>query len=97
MSTSAVKKQADRSIKGVGVPDLHLNMIKKFLIPVPNLKIQDDFVKKTENLHQLKSSLKSNVKIPDSLTTKLVKSRLELSQLVPTAELKNNLLREKGT
>ena len=33
-----------------------------------------------------------NVKIPDSLTTKLVKLRLELSQLVPTAELKNYLL-----
>ena len=35
-----------------------------------------------------------NVKIPDSLTTKLIKSRLELSQLVPTGELKNNLLDE---
>jgi type I restriction enzyme, S subunit len=53
MATPAVKQQADKSIKGIGVPDLHLNMIKKFVLPVPELKIQDEFLKKTEKIQKL--------------------------------------------
>ena len=55
MATPAIKRQADRSIKGIGVPDLHLNMIKEFLLPVPNLKIQDEYLEKAKKIHRLQS------------------------------------------
>lgn len=39
----AVKGQADRRIKGIGVPDLHLDQIREFLIPLPSLSEQREF------------------------------------------------------
>ena len=48
MATTAIKRQADRSIKGIGVPDLHLNMIRKFIVPVPDINTQDAFIRKTQ-------------------------------------------------
>lgn len=52
MVTPAVKHQADKSIKGIGVPDLHLNMIRQFLIPVPDLDIQDKFLSKVRKINK---------------------------------------------
>lgn len=43
LNSNFVKKQADRSVKGAGVPDLHLVEIKKFQIPLPPLNIQTEF------------------------------------------------------
>lgn len=43
MNTDAVKRQADQRIKGIGVPDLHLDQIKEFLIPLPPLELQREF------------------------------------------------------
>jgi type I restriction enzyme S subunit len=43
-----IKRQADRSVKGAGVPDLHLIEIKKFLVPVPPLKTQLEFITRTK-------------------------------------------------
>jgi type I restriction enzyme S subunit len=44
MSTPAIKSQADRRIKGIGVPDLHLDQIQDFLIPLPPIEEQRTFV-----------------------------------------------------
>lgn len=44
LGTSAVKRQADRKIKGIGVPDLHLDQIQSFQIPVPPISEQRQFV-----------------------------------------------------
>lgn len=38
-----VKKQADKSIKGIGVPDLHLVEIKNFNIILPPISLQVEF------------------------------------------------------
>ena len=43
MSTPAIKSQADRRIKGIGVPDLHLDQIQNFLVPLPPLEKQRSF------------------------------------------------------
>jgi type I restriction enzyme S subunit len=43
LQTPAVKRQADRRIKGIGVPDLHLEEIRQFLIPLPSLEEQRQF------------------------------------------------------
>ena len=44
MSMPAIKHQADARIKGIGVPDLHLNQIKEFEIICPPRELQDEFV-----------------------------------------------------
>ena len=44
MDTPFVKHQADKRIKGIGVPDLHLNQIREFLIVCPPRELQDEFV-----------------------------------------------------
>jgi type I restriction enzyme S subunit len=45
LGTTAVKGQADKRIKGIGVPDLHLDQIQSFLIPLPSLSVQADFAR----------------------------------------------------
>lgn len=54
LATSALKRQADRAIKGAGVPDLHLVEIKKFIIPLPDMSIQEEYVNKTKNIRSKK-------------------------------------------
>lgn len=43
LNSSYVKRQADKSVKGAGVPDLHLIEIKKFKVPLPDMKEQKKF------------------------------------------------------
>lgn len=45
MAMPYIKRQADNRIKGIGVPDLHLNQIKEFDICCPPRQMQDEFVK----------------------------------------------------
>ena len=63
MDTPFVKHQADKRIKGIGVPDLHLNQIREFQIVCPPRAAQDEFVafvqqidksKFVESIHVLK-------------------------------------------
>ena len=44
MSLPMIKHQADLRIKGIGVPDLHLNQISEFNIICPPRELQDSFV-----------------------------------------------------
>lgn len=71
MGTVAVKRQADRSIKGAGVPDLHLNMIKKFLIPVPPFKMQERFLSVVHAINSQKFRLRSHLAELDTLFASL--------------------------
>ena len=48
MRMEYVKKQADDRIKGIGVPDLHLQEIKAFEILCPPRKMQERFVSLVE-------------------------------------------------
>ncbi len=59
LATPAVKLQADRSIKGIGVPDLHLNMIKEFVVPVPPIPQQKDFLNVAHKIRSSKKTLQS--------------------------------------
>ncbi|MBA6292856.1 restriction endonuclease subunit S [Colwellia sp. MB3u-70] len=71
LATSALKRQADRSIKGAGVPDLHLIEIKKFILPVPCMEIQNDFVNKTSNIRMKIKKIKLSIKRLDELFNSL--------------------------
>lgn len=58
LATDALKRQADQSIKGAGVPDLHLVEIRSFAVPVPPRTVQKEFVKKTQEIHRMQDSLR---------------------------------------
>ncbi|MCO8193054.1 restriction endonuclease subunit S [Anaerofustis sp. NSJ-163] len=68
------KIQFDRSIKGIGVPNLHLGEIKKTKIIVPPIELQNqfaDFVKQTEEIKEkVKKSLDETQVLFDSLMQK---------------------------
>ena len=65
MDMPYIKHQADRRIKGIGVPDLHLNQISDFDIIVPPRKLQDSFVAFVEQIDKSKylaERLKKNIR-----------------------------------
>jgi len=71
LGTSAVKNQADRRIKGIGVPDLHLDQIRKFLIPLPPMSRQQDFAKNVTAVEHLKAAHRSSLQELDQLFASL--------------------------
>lgn len=72
LASDAVKRQSDRSIKGAGVPDLHLVEIRKFRIPLPPLDVQDEFVRKCNAIHKYESHLLQYSDIANDLFNSLV-------------------------
>lgn len=67
LSTDFVKRQADFSIKGIGVPDLHLNMIKNFVVLVPPMHLQLSFNEKIEAIEQMKTETKKALQEAETL------------------------------
>jgi type I restriction enzyme S subunit len=72
LASDELKRQADRSIKGAGVPDLHLVEIRKFRIPLPPLDVQQAFVAKTNAIHSLEATLQEAANEKDYLFNSLV-------------------------
>ena len=56
-----MKYQADRRIKGIGVPDLHLNQISEFEILCPPLKEQELFTVFVERVDQQKQTVQQSL------------------------------------
>jgi type I restriction enzyme S subunit len=56
LGTSAIKAQADKRIKGIGVPDLHLDQIQKFLLPLPTMSEQKEFARRVAVIEKMKYS-----------------------------------------
>ena len=71
LATSAVKKQADRRIKGIGVPDLHLDQIQSFLIPLPLLSQQREFARRIGAVEKLKTAQRASLAELDALFASL--------------------------
>lgn len=80
-----VKRQADKSIKGAGVPDLHLIEIKSFKIPLPPMKQQIEFALIVEKVEMLKGfyneSLLELKNMFGVLSQRAFKGELNLSKL----------------
>ena len=55
MGMPSIKHQADARIKGIGVPDLHLNQIREFNIICPPRALQDEFVAFVDQVDKSKS------------------------------------------
>jgi type I restriction enzyme, S subunit len=56
LNSDFVKKQADRRIRGAGVPDLHLIEIRDFDIPLPKIDEQIKFVNQIRNINKIKKT-----------------------------------------
>ena len=61
MGMSYVKRQADRRIKGIGVPDLHLNQICEFDIVCPPRAEQETFVSFSEQIDESKLTIQQSL------------------------------------
>ena len=72
LNSNYVKSQADRRVKGAGVPDLHLVEIKDFDIPLPSYKEQLDFSNVIENLNKNISNTKKQIIHSDNLFQTLI-------------------------
>ena len=57
----STKEQFNASLKGIGVPNLHLGEIKKTKIVFPPLDLQNQFAKFVENVEGVKIKVKQNL------------------------------------
>ena len=75
MKMPYVKHQADTRIKGIGVPDLHLNQIREFDIILPPMEQQREFVAFIEQLDKSKVALQKGITaLDDTIKTILHKT-----------------------
>lgn len=72
LNSDFVKRQADRRIKGAGVPDLHLVEIKDFDIPLPSFDKQLEFSNVIENLNKNSSNVKKQIEKSTNLFNSLL-------------------------
>ena len=61
MGMPSIKHQADARIKGIGVPDLHLNQISEFDIICPPREMQDAFVNFVQQTDKSKHCVKNDL------------------------------------
>ncbi|HCS21435.1 MAG TPA: restriction endonuclease subunit S [Bacteroidetes bacterium] len=72
LNTDYVKMQADRRVKGAGVPDLHLVEIKDFDIPLPSYAEQLKFSNIVEKLNQIKLTVNNQRMQSNDLFNRLI-------------------------
>ncbi len=66
------KRQFDSSLKGIGVPNLHLGEIKKAKIMVPPLELQKEFATFVEQTDKLKLEVKKSLEKLETLKKSLM-------------------------
>ena len=64
------KEQFDESLKGVGVPNLHLGEIKKTKLIVPPIELQNEYVKFIEQVDKSKFSVQKEIELYQELLDK---------------------------
>ena len=67
INSPATKEQFDGSLKGVGVPNLHLGEIKKAHIPLPPLSLQQSFAAKIEAIEAQKQAITQSIHHTEAL------------------------------
>ena len=67
-----VKLQADKTIKGIGVPDLHLIEIKNFKIILPPIDLQTKFAQIVEQIDKQKFEFENSLKKLEELKKSLM-------------------------
>lgn len=72
LNTKYVKTQADKRIKGIGVPDLHLIEIKNFAIPLPPFEQQKQFAQIVQKVEAQKEKNQKVIEQMDNLFNSLM-------------------------
>lgn len=67
INNPTTKQQFDDSLKGVGVPNLHLGEIKKTRIVVPPLPLQQSFAQKIESIERQKELINQSIREAQTL------------------------------
>ena len=62
INNDMTKEQFDRSLKGVGVPNLHLGEIQKVKIIVPPIKLQNQFAEIVKQIDKQKFEIENSLK-----------------------------------
>lgn len=62
INSPIVTKQFERDLKGTGVPDLHLENIRKVLIPIPPVEIQEKIVVEIRRIREQIKTLQNEAK-----------------------------------
>ena len=60
-SIGYTKKQFDSSLKGIGVPNLHLSEIKKTKIIIPPVELQNEFSVFVEKINRQKLTIQQSL------------------------------------
>ena len=99
MDSPFLLKQAKKGVQAIGVPDLGLDEIKNFKIPLPPLPLQNDFAKKVEAIEdttkQIESSLHKMEKLYDSLLQKAFTGDLTKEWRKRNPDVKDNNVKSK--
>lgn len=61
INSPATKRQFNDSLKGIGVPNLHLKEIRKTIITVPPLPLQHLFAQRIEQIERQKSAVQKSI------------------------------------
>ena len=61
INNPSTKRQFDDSLKGVGVPNLHLGEIKKTKIIVPPFTLQQEFADKIQSIEKQKAAVNQSI------------------------------------
>lgn len=61
MDMPYIKRQADNRIKGIGVPDLHLNQIREFDILCPPIEEQESYIQIVSQINRMKSTIQQSL------------------------------------
>ena len=65
-------QQFKRSLKGIGVPNLHLSEIKKVKIPIPPIELQNKFAERIEKIEKLKFEIEKSIETAQNLYDSLI-------------------------
>ncbi len=60
------RQQFNSSLKGIGVPNLHLKEIRKTRIPVPPIQLQNEFVRRIKEVESIKKLMQASLTSIDS-------------------------------
>lgn len=99
ISTPEVKQYFDSSLKGIGVPNLHLKYIRETIIPIPSLDEQEEIVRILDSIFEKEDKSKELLDMLDKIDEmkKSILARAFRGQLGtsnPTDEPAINLLRK---
>ena len=72
MAQPYIKNQADKRIKGIGVPDLHLNQIREFDILLPPLELQNQFKDFVQQIDKSKFAVQKSLEKTETLYKSLM-------------------------